>query len=40
MREIKKVRLDHDVRRGDVVLADVLGLGVDIIATDELLKRK
>ena len=40
MREIKKVRLDHDVRRGDVVLADDLGLGVDIIATDELLKRK
>lgn len=35
MREIRRVRLAQPVGVGDVVLADVLGLGVDVIATRE-----
>lgn len=38
MREIKKVCLDRPVDRGEVILPDVLGLGVDVIATSDLLK--
>lgn len=40
MGEIRKVRLDKPVRRGEAVIRDVLGLGVDIIATSDLLEEK
>ena len=40
MGEIRKIRLDKPLRRGDVVIRDVLGLGVDIIATSDLLEEK
>lgn len=33
MNEIQKVVLDHDVAIGDVIIANVLGLNVDVIAT-------
>lgn len=36
MREIQKVLLDHEMDAGDVVIADVLGLGVDVILTTPL----
>jgi CxxC motif-containing protein len=35
MREIRKARVCQPVRVGDVVLSDLLGLGVDVIATRE-----
>lgn len=38
MQEIRKVRLEKPVDRGEVVLPDVLGLGVDIIATSDITK--
>lgn len=37
MREIAKVRVDTVVRRGDPVIKNVCGLGVDVIATSDLL---
>lgn len=40
MGEIRKVRLDQPVRRGEPVIRNVLGLGVDIIATSDLLEGK
>lgn len=40
MGEIRKVRLDRPVHRGDTVIRDVLGLGVDIIVTSDLLEGK
>jgi CxxC motif-containing protein len=33
MLEIRKVRVTHPVDVGDVIIPDVLGLGVDLIAT-------
>ncbi|MGD2278507.1 MAG: DUF1667 domain-containing protein [Candidatus Omnitrophota bacterium] len=33
MREVRKVRLKKPVRVGDVVIPNLLGLGVDLIAT-------
>ena len=36
MAEIRKARVQKHVRLGDVVIADVLGLGVDVIATREV----
>ena len=33
MREMRKVRLDKPVRAGAVVIADLLGLGVNVITT-------
>ncbi len=33
LREIEKVRPEPPVRRGQVLIADVLGTGVDVIAT-------
>ncbi len=33
MREIKKIRIDKEVRTGDVIAADFLALGVNLIAT-------
>ena len=40
MGEIRKVRLDRPVRRGDVIISNVLDLGMDIIATSDLLEGK
>jgi CxxC motif-containing protein len=37
MDEINKVTLSNPVRCGDVVISNVLGLGVDIIATSSLI---
>ena len=34
--EINKVRIDGPMKRGDVIIPDVLGLGTDIIATADL----
>ncbi len=38
MAEINKVRLDRSVSRGEVLIADVLGLGADIIVTSNILR--
>ena len=38
MEEINRVVIKEPVGRGDVVIADVLGLGVDVIATSSLLR--
>ena len=38
MKEIDKVVVDKKIKLGDVVIKNVLGLGVDIIATSELLQ--
>lgn len=40
MGEIRKVRLDKPMRRGEAVIQDVLGLGVDILVTSDLLEEK
>lgn len=40
MREINAVTLTERVGRGDAVIKNVLGLGVDVIATSDLLKQK
>ena len=40
MEEIRKVRLDKPLRRGEAVMQDVLGLGVDILVTSDLLEEK
>ena len=40
MREINKVRVQAPLRRGDAVIRDVLGLGVDVIVTSDLLEDK
>lgn len=37
MNEINSVTVTKRLRRGDIVIKDVLGLGVDIIATSDLL---
>jgi len=37
MREIKKIRIDKEVRTGDVIAADFLNLKVNLIATREAL---
>jgi CxxC motif-containing protein len=39
MAEINKVVVSTPVGRGDVIIKDVLGLGVDVIATSSLLKQ-
>lgn len=39
MREINAVTLRERIGRGDVVIENVLGLGVDIISTSDLLKQ-
>ena len=39
MREINSVILQEPVSRGEVVLKNVLNLGVDIIATSDLLRQ-
>lgn len=38
MKEIGKVYVDERVGRGDVLIPDVLGLGVDVIATSDVLR--
>lgn len=38
MQEINRVVLKEPVGRGDVIVPDVLGLGVDVIATSSLLR--
>ncbi|WP_238726558.1 DUF1667 domain-containing protein [Diplocloster modestus] len=38
MQEINQVVLKEPVGRGDVIVPDVLGLGVDVIATSSLLR--
>ncbi len=40
MREINAVTLTERIGRGDAVIKNVLGLGVDVIATSDLLKQK
>lgn len=39
MREINQVLVDRRVGRGEVLIENVLGLGVDVIATSDLLKK-
>ena len=39
MREINAVTLKERIGRGDSVIKNVLGLGVDVIATSDLLKQ-
>ncbi len=36
MKEIRKLNLDAPVNRGDVLIADVCGTGVDIVASGEV----
>lgn len=38
MKEIKAVVLDRKIGRGDTVIGNVLGLGVDVICTSDILK--
>lgn len=38
MAEINKVKLSERIGRGDTVIENVLGLGVDVISTSDLLK--
>lgn len=38
MKEINKLTLERRVARGDTVIENVLGLGVDVISTSDLLK--
>ena len=38
MAEVNKIVVDKKISRGDVVISNVLGLGVDIISTSDLLK--
>ena len=40
MDALKTVTVSERIGRGDVVIPDVLGLGVDVIATSSLLKRR
>lgn len=40
MREINAVTLTERIGRGDAVIKNVLGLGVDVIATSDLLKQR
>ena len=40
MAEINKVMLTERIGRGDVIIPDVLGLGVDIISTSDVLVRE
>lgn len=37
MKEINSVTVTQRIRRGDTVIANVLGLGVDVIATSDIL---
>lgn len=37
MKEINKVVVDKKIKRGDVIISNVLNLGVDVIATSDLL---
>lgn len=37
MKEINKVVVSKQIGRGDVIIKDVLGLGVDVIATSDVL---
>ncbi len=39
MREINKVVVDKVVRRNDVIISNVLGLGVDVICTSDILTK-
>ncbi len=39
MREINAVTLTERIGRGDVVIGNVLGLGVDVISTSDILKQ-
>ncbi len=34
--ETRKIRVRRPVRVGDVILADILGLGIDVVATREI----
>jgi len=36
MRELEKVELSSGVKRGDVVIADILGTGADVIVTKDM----
>lgn len=40
MAEINKVMLTKRIGRGDVIIPDVLGLGVDVISTSDVLVRE
>lgn len=40
MEAISKVTVDKPIKRGDVVISNVLKLGVDIIATSDILNNK
>lgn len=38
MREINKVAVTERITRGSVIIPNILGLGVDVVATSDLLK--
>lgn len=40
MGEIRKVRVDKPLCRGEAVIRDVLGLGADVIVTSDLLEER
>lgn len=40
MKEINKVEIKRTVGTGDIVIHDVLGLGVDVIVTSNILKQQ
>ncbi len=40
MKEIGSITVDQPLGRGDVVIADVLSLGVDVIVTSDRLKKR
>ena len=37
MKEINKVVVDHKIKRGDIIIKNILNLGVDVIATSSKL---
>ena len=37
MKEVNRVTVTEPLRRGDIVISDILGLGVDLIATSSVL---
>lgn len=40
MKEINKIVVDTRVKRGDIIIPNVLNLGVDVICTSDILVRK
>ena len=40
MSEIKKIKIDKPVKAGDIVLRDLLGLGIELVSTRDAGKRE